>query len=541
MSESAPSTATADLRDFVGPVWRRRWLVLAIVILSTVATYTASGRKTDRYRATTQVFVASSNIAAILGGGDSTGTERTTLDQAKLLRSRPVTLAVKARLHLADSPAALAGSVTAFPSPGSNFVTVTAQRATGAEAAAVANTYAEEYIRYRAAQTRRDAQAAITRISAQIASLPRRGASQQRRDLTQVLGQLKASRSITPTLTRQTDPATAPSFPFSPRPKRDAVFAFAISILLAIALAFALERFDRRIKRFEEVAEIYGVPLLATIPHTDTPIASRDDRPVVPDFLREPFRGLRTHLQLASLDNPLTHVAVTSAVSGEGKSTLTRNLALTYREWGLTVVVVEADLRSPTLSRLFGVESGPYGFTTVLTGESSLDQALVAVAYDSASLEYLEKVRSGAPEATRGLQAAPTAQASGSGLVLLPSGPTPPNPQAVLAADRTRQVVAELQERFDIVLIDTPPLLAVSDALPLISRADGVIIVSRVGMTERAAAGRLMTMVHLDPSVRVLGVVANDMTREPGSGYGYGYGYGYGERGHSNGNTASSD
>ena len=539
MTESGISTATADLRDFVGPVWRRRWLVLAIIMLSTVATYTASERKEDRYRATTQVFVASANIATIVGGGESLGTERTTLDQAKLLRSRPVTEAVKARLHLPDSPSALAGSVTAVPTPGSNFVTVTAQRASGAQAAAVANAYVEEYIRYRAAQTRKDAQAAITRITAQIAALPRRGSSQQRRDLTQVLGQLKASRSITPTLTRQTDPAAAPSFPFSPRPKRDALFAFTISILLAIALAFALERFDRRIKRLEEVSEIYGVPLLASIPHTETTIATHDGKAAVPDFLREPFRGLRTHLQLASLDSPLTQVAVTSAVSGEGKSTLTRNLALTYREWGLSVVVVEADLRSPTLPRLFGVEAGPYGLTTVLTDESSLDDALLEIEYDIKSLEYLEKVRAGPPAAATGvteLQAAPKTHATGSGLALLPSGPTPPNPQAVLAADRSRQVVAELQRRFDIVLIDTPPLLAVSDALPLISRADGVIIVSRVGMTERAAATRLMTMVHLDPSVRVLGVVANDMTREPGSGYGYGYG----EYGYINGNKASS-
>lgn len=508
-----------------------------IVLVSTAATYTMSGRKADRFKSTTQVFVASSTIDVIARGGVADGTERTTLDQAKLLLSRPVTEAVKTSLRLAESPAALAKSISATPTQGSNFVSVTATRPSATEAADVANAYVREYIRYRAAQNAKDADDAIARIKGQIARLPRLGSSQQRRDLNQTLGELQASRAVSPSLTRQTDSAVAPTFPFAPRPRRDALFAFAIASLLAVALAFALERFDRRIKRVEEVADAYGIPLLATIPHLDAPTVIRDGKAAVPDFLREPFRGLRTHLQLATLDESLSHVAVTSAIAGEGKSTITRNLALTYREWGLSVVVVEADLRNPSLSRLFGFEKGARGLTTVLTGETALEEALVEVDFDIASLEYLEKVRSGPQATTTGRAGAPKAHSTESGLALLPSGPTPPNPQAVLASDRSRQVVESLQQRFDVVLIDTPPLLAVSDALPLIARADGVIIVSRVGMTEHAAAKRIMTMVHLDPSIRVLGVVANDMTREPGSGYGYGYGYGYR---HSNGDQATS-
>ena len=255
----------------------------------------------------------------------------------------------------------------------------------------------------------------------------------------------------------------------------------------------------------------------------------------MPDFVREPFRGLRTHLQLSMLDKPPSHLAITSAIAGEGKSTITRNLALTYRESGLSVLVVEADLRSPTLSELFGVKRRDIGLTSVLTGEAHLDDALIDVAFDSASLDYLDKLRAGV-SASAGATAVSAVRAPW-GLSFLPSGPQPPNPQVVLAADRTQQLVAHLTQRFDVVLIDTPPVLAVSDALPLLAQADGVIIVSRVGLTERPAAARLMTTLGLDPRTHVLGAVANDMPREVGSGYGYGYGYG--KYGHSNGSQGS--
>jgi Mrp family chromosome partitioning ATPase len=246
----------------------------------------------------------------------------------------------------------------------------------------------------------------------------------------------------------------------------------------------------------------------------------------VPDALREPFRSLRTNLQLASLDTSIKRLVVTSAVSGEGKSTVVRNLALTYREWGLSVAVLEADLRRPTLSAAFAVEPGPPGLTAVLTGECDLEDALIDIDFDIASLEYLDKVRVG--DETEQSPAGGAKTASASKLVLLHSGEAPPNPQAVLAADKMRQVVDQLSERFDIVLIDTPPLLAVSDAIPLLPQSDGVILVTRVGVTERPAAQRAVAAAQLDPSVDVLGVVANDVTSQPGSRYGYGYGYGQG-------------
>ena len=496
--------------------------------MSTTGTYTVSSRRPDRFRSSTQVFVSNSQIETIIGGGDGGGTDRATLDQAKLLLSRPVTEAVIRQLGLRTDPATLVGTVSAEPVSGSNFVSVTAERGSGAEAAAVANAYVREYIRFRNDQLSTDASNAIEQIRQQIKGLPssRRANAQQRQDLQETIRQIQVTQAAAPSQSRQTDTAIAPSAPFTPSPKRDAVFALFISLGLGLGLAFALERFDRRIKGVEEVTKVYGLPLLATIPHTSTPVDIHDGKAGVPGLLREPFRSLQTNLQLASLDRPIRRLVVTSAIAGEGKTTIVRNLALTYREWGLNVVVLEADLRRPTLTKSFGgVGREAGGLTSVLTGDLSLDDAFVDVDFDIASLEFLDRVRVGSDVERR--HGGATTPPRSSRLVLLPSGDTPPNPQAVLAADKMRWVMDQLSERFDVVLIDTPPLLAVSDAMPLLSLCDGVVLVTRVGTTERQAAQRAVAAAQLDPSVNLLGVIANDVAAQPGNGYGYGQGYGY--------------
>lgn len=523
MAATVPSQAEqSDLQALVLPLWRHRWLLVVIVVISTVGTYVMSRQQSPRFRSSTEIFVANSQIESIVGGAPADGTDRSTLDQAKLMLSEPVLMRVIGRLHLRESPSSLMSTVTATPSAGSNFVSVTAEGSSGPDAAAVANSIATEYIAYRNEQLNQDAGAALRRLRGQLAGLPGRGSNvKQRSDLQDTIRQLEAATATTPSQVRQTDRATPASVPFTPRPKRNAAFALAISLALSIALAFALERFDRRIRTVDEVSDAYGLPLLASIPHTPAPIEFVENRAVVPDVLREPFRSLRTNVQLASVDQPAICLAVISANSGEGKSTVIRNLALTYREWGLSVAVVEADLRRPTLSSAFGVSSDAGGLTAVLTGDCALEAALIDIEFDVTRLEYLDRIREAAPAGVRGGE---TSTQSGR-LVLLPSGAMPPNPQAVLAADRTRQILGWFTDRFDVVLIDTPPLLAVSDAVPLLALADGVILISRLGATDRTSARRVTAAAQLDPDVSILGVVANDITFQPGTGYGYGYGY----------------
>jgi Mrp family chromosome partitioning ATPase/capsular polysaccharide biosynthesis protein len=495
--------------------------VLTIVVASTVATYVVSSKQPARFRSSTQVFISNSQIEAVLGGAPAGGNDRASLDQAKLLLSRPVSVQVINRLGLHEGPDTLQSTVTAVPISGSNFVTVTAERGSGAEAAAVANAYAQEYFRVRKDQVNKEAAATISRLRAQIASIPPGPRNDLQRAALQVtVSQVRATEEATPRDAQQTNPP-ATGAQFAPTPKRNAIFAFAISLGLGLALALALTRFDRRIRKLDEVADLYGMPMLSVIPHGATTAKDHGGKATVPVAMREPFRSLRTNLQLASLDKPIKCIVVASAVSGEGKSTIVRNLALTYREWGQSVVILEADLRRPTLSASFGVKSDGGGVTGVLTGDCKLEDALLDIEIDVESLGYLDKVRD--PDQRLG---GGTAQTTSGKLTLLPSGSTPPNPQAVLAADTMRRLIGQLSSQFDIVLIDTPPLLAVSDAIPLLPQADGVVLVTRVGVTERPAVRRAVTAARLVPNVNILGVVANDLDYQPGSGYGYGYGYG---------------
>lgn len=214
MAMPTPSqTESADLQDVLRPVWRRKWLLIAIVVMSTVGTYTASGH-TKRFRSSTNVFVANSQVETILGGGAAPGTDRSTLDQAQLLVSRPVTARVIARLGLHETPQALRSTITAEPLAGSNFVAVAAEGATGDEAAALANAYVQEYLRFRNDELARDAASVIRSIRAQLGSLPSRNSSQQqRRDLQNTIRRLQLTEASAPSETRQTDRAVASVVP----------------------------------------------------------------------------------------------------------------------------------------------------------------------------------------------------------------------------------------------------------------------------------------------------------------------------------------
>lgn len=515
MSTTPDQTEPGDLHTLLRPVWRRKWLLLAIVVLSTVGAYFVSARRPPVYRSSTQVFVSNSQVGAIVSQGAAPvgGTDRLDADQATLLLSNPVSEAVIQQLGLHATPGAVASQMSAVPVTGTDFITVTAQSGSAAEAAALANAYAQQYLHFSARQLAQQVAAAVAQLRTQIAGLPAKSA--QAATLSGLIHELQVLQAAGPSA-RQGDPAVAAAAPVSPRPKRDALFALVISLALGVGLIFGLERFDRRITDIESVSPAYGLPLLTVIPHANTPAALTDGVASVPDTMREALRTLRTNIQLASLDRPVKRIAVTSGVAGEGKSIVVRNLALTYREFGLAVVVVEADLRRPTLSPAFGV-TGDTGLTALFRGECELGDALRDVEVDFASIDYLRVGVDGGregPEARR---------ESGSGkLMLLASGRTPPNPQAVLASEKMQEVLALLSETFDIVIIDTPPLLVVSDALPLLAECDGVILVTRVGKTERQEAQRTAAAARLDPTVRILGVVANDVAFQAQQ-YSYGY------------------
>jgi Mrp family chromosome partitioning ATPase len=346
----------------------------------------------------------------------------------------------------------------------------------------------------------------------------------QRANLLDQLNRLLLAQKVPTTVARQVDAALPPTSPSAPKPMRNALFAFILSLLGAVAVAYGLERFDRRLKSPDEVEQAYASPLLAVVPHADDPSPVRNGEPVLgPDF-REPFRVLRTNVELASLDAPPRTIVVSSAIPGEGKSTVVRNLALAFREAGKRVAVVDLDLRHPSLAAMFGTPPSR-GATEVLRHDAELDAVTLEIGVGVPALDELV-LSDAAPAARNGTNGHNGNGHREAAITLLLSGARPANPPAVLASSRVVDVLDELRARHDIVLIDSAPVLAVTDTVPLLRYADAALFVGRLGITTRDTAKRLQEFLERVPDLNLLGVVANDLSRLGAGSYGYGYGYG---------------
>ena len=286
-------------------------------------------------------------------------------------------------------------------------------------------------------------------------------------------------------------PATIPSNPISPKKIINIGLGLAVGLILGVAFVLVREVLDNTVKGPEDF-EPLGVPVFGHIPldkrTSDSPIAFRDD----PHSARsEAFRHIRTNLQFVNPDNPPRIIAVSSAVPGEGKTTTAMNLAAALAEAGARVCLVEADLRRPTVAGELGLV-GDVGFTTVVIGKAPVESVL---------------------------------QNAGRNLAVLTSGPIPPNPSELLLSKHAKQVIFDIAAKVDFTIIDTPPLLPVTDGAELATVADGMILVHRAGKTTRDQA--LRAMEALDKvGKKPIGVVLNMITRQGGK-YDYEYGYSY--------------
>lgn len=291
------------------------------------------------------------------------------------------------------------------------------------------------------------------------------------------------------------DPGTEPSSPVSPRPQRNLVLGLVLGLLLGVGLALLRETLDTSVKSIKQLEELTDAPILGSITYDRDAVRN----PLIDDLGSyaarvEGFRVLRTNLQFIDPDQQRKVFVVTSSLPEEGKTTTATNLAMTLAEGGERVALIEADLRRPKISTYLNLE-GSVGLTTVLVGRVSLREAMQMPGEHS-------------------------------GLDVLSSGRTPPNPAELLKSQAMSSIIEELRGDYDIVLIDAPPLLPVTDAALLASQADGAILVVRHGKTTvdqvRAAAERL-TSVGAAP----VGVIFNMTPAKGGGAYGYGYGYGY--------------
>ncbi len=493
MDERTSHTDDIRLGDYLGPILSRKWLILAVVVLATAGTYAYYERQPARYEASTKVFLGQASSDPLAAVGGSFGSDREIQNQATLLTSREIVARVAKRIGYRGSLDALAGRVVAAPSEGSDFVTVTASSADPREAARVANGFADAFVSGTTARQRSRLRSTISQIQTQLNNFPANARNAgERSELASSIRRYQLQLRLATGSAVQVDPAGVPASAVAPRPVRSAIFAFALALAAGLGLAFGMERFDRRLKRVEDASSFYDLPVLTTLPHDDANDYVAHGLSAVSPHFKEAFRQLRSNLQLATLDNPPRRILVTSALPGEGKSTVVRNLAIVFREWGHRVAVVDCDLRSPSMAALFHADLDS-GLTDVLIGERTLANVMMPVGVEAVGLATLDRIHSKASAD------GPTDRANGhhagedpfEGITLIGPGPRPSNPSAVLAAERTREVLDEISATHDIVLIDTPPVLAVTDAVPLLSEVDGVLLVARLGHTTKDSARRV--------------------------------------------------
>ncbi len=447
-------TMEFDLRRYARLLWKRKlWFIagfVAVVLAGLVVTVST----TPVYQANASLFVGQRQISTAelpLGLAVTNLSDNLVRSYAQIIKSRSTAQRAISEGGLEQTPGAIVGELQATAIVDTQVIALSYQSSDPGEAERVAN--------------------AVTR--AFVAEIDELEAAPE-----------GAQAAIKVSII---DRAVTPSKPIAPNPLRNMALATVLGLLAGVGLAFVVDSLDQSIKSREELEHL-GFHVLGAIPTLDTEgdeIHLEHDTQGVGG---EAFRKLRTSVGFLGVDNPVKVVLVTSAVAQEGKTTVALNLASAYALGGFRTLLVEADLRRPSLHRVYGM-FGTRGLTTAIVGSVALEEAIL----------HTE---------TRNLS------------VLL-AGAIPPNPVELLSSEQLLDVVTRIRLMFDVVVIDSPPLAPVADPAALAGRCDGVVVVARAGKTDRR---RLMDSARIVERAggRLLGIVLNFL--EPGeSAYDYYY------------------
>jgi capsular exopolysaccharide synthesis family protein len=458
-----------DLHGFLKAL-ARRWPTVVVCLLLAIGTaFAATTLSTPVYEARTQLFVATrtGEDTTQLNQGQSFSQARVQ-SYAEIVTTRQVTATVVEELGLHTTPEELASRITARAPLNTVLIDITVRDTVPLRAARIANAVADRFT------------SVVERLET-----PKR-----------LPGSGKSSRSRTsPVSLGVTQEAVAPTAPVSPRPVLNLAAGVLAGLLLGAGLVALRETLDTTLKTGEMLTQFTALPVLGTIPYDRNapkkPLVTSD----VHSKRAEAFRKLRTNLQFSQVDDPPRLIVVTSSVPGEGKTNTAVNLALSLAEAGVSTCLVDADLRRPCVAPTFGLVQDA-GLTTVLIGQARIEDVM---------------------------------QQSGGGLSVLTSGAVPPNPTELLASARMEEVLRELADTYEIVIVDSAPLLPVADTLGLASLAQGALLVVRAAKTSRdqvRTAAESLDRV----GVHVLGTVFSMAPVPKGGRYGGAGAYGrYGE------------
>jgi capsular exopolysaccharide synthesis family protein len=504
-----------DLHTAVRVLRHRWWLLVLAVAIAAVPTYLVSRSLPKVYEAHTTLLVGLGLPGTSPDYQQLLASQQLSQTYSRIATTGPVLEAVKAALGLDTDINALRESVEATAPIDSNLITITASDADPIRAAQIADALAQELIDSSPTISSNDpaverivtdllngglesiqqrissSQAEITRLAGltdptpdeavQLAAL--RG---QLLDLQQAYATVLgfASGGGTNILT-VVEPAEVPTEPTSPRVALNTLIIALLALVNAIALAFLLEYLDDTLKSSDDVEAVTGLPTIGAI------LRMRLGRGRSPMYglatllyprgtAAEAYRNLRTNVDFANVDDPIRTILITSAVAGEGKTTTAANLAVAIAQTGRNTILLDADLRRPGVHQMFDLRNDE-GLTSVLRP-------------DGAAVERVAQA---------------TEQPN---LRVITTGPLPPNPVEMLASRRMARLLEALKKQVDVVVIDSPPLQALSDAAILSTLVDGTIMVVSAGRTRRNAV-RGAARALAARRGRTLGVVLNRLSQ----------------------------
>lgn len=517
-----------ELREYVKLLRKWLWLIVVTTVSAAIIAYVISRGQTPIYQATATVLINQAR-SPVRGTeyADVLTSERVARTYAELLKGWPVLEEAVRKMgftqEFRDLQRAYQINVSVTPLRDTQLINLQVQANDPTLAAELANTLPEVFKRVNQARqrerfetTRQEMQAELAAVEKDIIAtqeaITKLADSQSAEDKAQVsrlqsalkryeatynsllnnLAELRLTEAQSTDNVVLATPAQPPKNPVRPRVLFNTLLAAIVGAMLAVGVAFLIEYLDDTVKTPDDVRAVSNLPTLAAVVRLDA--ETPQQRLVALTAPRSPeaeaYRVLRTNLRFSSLDKPLGTLVVTSAGPGEGKSTTAANLAIVFAQAGSRVLLVDADLRRPSIHKLLQVPNN-IGLTTALMKLGNRPEEFV----QATALQNLS---------------------------VLTSGPIPPNPAELLGSARMRDLLAQLHERYDLIVIDSPPVLAVADATILSNQVDGTLLVASAGETRFEMLVRALERMD-GVGIRPLGVVLNKLTANTGGSYYYYY------------------